>query len=275
MLVVMSNELLTVRPATHDDLDVIVALTKAMRRQLARWAPVYFNPTAEADQLHPVFLEFMVDSEDHVTQALVSDDGAMVGFFAEHTLAGEPRTWVDDLCITDEALWSSAIRAIGEVATPPWVTCVSSLDESRTAALTESGHSVVSSFWARTTHDVVAAEPAEFDPIDFDAGNAAPHTFGGQAFRPDLPGALVVGSTAGYAIGSPPATPPIYDPGGPTAVIDQVNGPDRSKVLQMALAASAHRDDAQVIVVCSAEDAELSSIVGESGFDRVVDLIGH
>lgn len=275
MLVVMSNELLTVRPATHDDLDVIVGLTKAMRRQLARWAPVYFNPTAEADELHPVFLEFMVDSEDHVTQALVSDEGAMVGFFAEHALAGEPRIWVDDLCVSDEALWPSAIREIREVVARPWVTCVSIQDESRTAALAESGLGVVSSFWARTTHDVVAAEPAEFNPVDFDASNAAPHTFGGQAFRPDLPGALIVGSQAGYAIGSPPATPPIYDPGGPTTVIDQVNGPDRSKVLEMALAAAAHRDDAQVIVVCGEEDTELSVIVGESGFNRVVDLIGY
>jgi len=273
MLADMSNELLTVRPATHDDLDVIVTLTKAMRRQLARWAPVYFNPTAEADQLHPVFLEFMINSEDHVTQALVSEDG-LVGFFAEHMLAGETRTWVDDLCVADEALWRSTIRAIGEVVAPPWVTCVSSQDESRTAALTESGLSVVSSFWARTTHDIVAVEPAVFDPVDFDASNAAPHVFGGQAFRPDLPGALVVGSHAGYAIGSPPVTPPIYDPGGPTTVIDQVNGPDRSKLLDMSLAAAAHRDDAQVVVVCSEEDAELSVILGESGFNRVVDLIG-
>ncbi len=274
MLVVMFSDPLTIRPAMREDLESIVSLTRATRRQLAQWAPVYFNPTAEADELHAAFLEFMVDADDVVTKMLTAD-GEPIGFFAEHTLAGEPRTWVDDLCIADASWWPSAIDAINNEFTTPWVTCVSSRDIPRSQAMIERGHGVISSYWARTTRDITPVAPLDFTSSDFDVKHAAPHTFGGQAFQPDLPGALVVGSDAGFAIGSPSATPPIYDPGGPTTVIDQINGPDRPRVVQMSLAAAKDRSDAQVVVVCRQKDAELVNIVEEAGFNRVVDLIGR
>lgn len=275
MLRDMPHELLTIRPATVDDLDVIVSLTRAKRQQLARWAPVYFNPAPEADELHPAFLDFMIKSADHTTQALVSDGGAVVGFFAEHSLDGESRIWVDDLCVAEEAWWPSAIRAIDDAVASPWVTCVSTQDNSQADALTGCGLSTVSSYWARPTHDIEPTKPTPFDPVRFDASNAAPHTFGGRAFQPDAHGALVVGSDHGYAIGSPAVNPPIYDPGGPTTVIDQLVGPHRMKVLQMAMAAAAERGDAQVVLVCGNEDAELSALVDEAGFGHVVDLMGR
>ena len=269
----MSNEYLTIRPATRDDLDLIVSLTRNTRRQLARWAPVFFNPAAQADGLHAAFLEFMLVSDDFVTKAIVADV-EMVGFFAEHTLVGGLRSWVDDLCVADASSWPSAVDAINTAVTTPWVTCVATQDSLRVQAMIERGQRVVSSYWARTTHDITPEAPSAFDLSGFDADGAAPHTFGGQAFQPDLPGALVVGSDAGFAVGSPSVTPPIYDPGGPTTVIDQLRGPDRTGVLHMALSAARHRGDAQVVVVCKQDDRELASIVATAGFDRVVDLIG-
>ncbi len=269
---------MTIQPATSDDLKLVVSLTRATRRRLAEWAPVYFCPAAGADEGHAGFLAFMIGSDDYSTRVLVAD-GETVGFFVE--VAQGARIWIDDLCVTDEALWPAAVDAITKSVAAPWSTCVASLDATRTTALLADGLRVISSYWARSTDDVSVPAPPH-EPSDagelpepgFDPANAAFHTFGGQAFQPDVPGVLVVTSSQGYAIGSPSVTPPIYDPGGPTTIIDQITGPDRRELLQQALTSAAARADAQVVVVCAEADSELEQMVAEASFDHVVNLIG-
>lgn len=262
---------LKIVPATSDDLDQIVSMTRRTRRQLAAWAPVYFNPGGAADELHAGFLGFSVDSDDHVTQAIVSDE-VVVGFFTE--IAQSTLTWVDDLCTTDEALWPGIIGTVAEAVDGAWATCVSTKDSSRAAALEAHGRQTISSYWARSTDDVKGAESSAQGPVDVDLGLAPRHTFGGRPFDPSLPGALAFATNDGYVIGSPSATPPIYDPGGPTAVVDQVIGSDRWRLVRDALMAAAGRGDAQVVIVVGANDSELADVASDAGFTRVVDFIG-
>lgn len=259
-------------PATSDDLDQIVAMTRKTRRQLSSWAPVYFNPSVAADELHAGFLGFIVDSGDHVTQVIVSDEG-VVGFFTE--IGQSTLTWVDDLCTSDDAIWPELIGAIAETVEGAWATCVSTKDGARAAALEAHGLETISSYWARSTDDVEGVEFVARGPIDVDLAAAPRHTFGGRRFDPALPGALVLTTSDGYVIGSPSATPPIYDPGGPTTVVDQVVGSDRRRLASDAVVAAAGRGDAQVVVVADADDIELSGIASDAGFTRVVDFIGR
>lgn len=265
------TDTMTIQPATSDDLDLVASLTSETRRRLAEWAPIYFHPADGADELHAGFLAFILGSEDHTTQLLISG-GETVGFFVE--VAQSTHTWVDDLCVSDEAFWPAAVDAVIDSVDSPWATCVSTSDTARARALEAKGLQVISSYWARTTEGVAPSEPSSRELTDFDPANSARHTFGGQAFRPEVPGALVVAAVNGHAIGSPSATPPIYNPGGPTTVIDQVIGANRHEVLQLALAAAAGRGDAQVVVVCAADDKQLEEIVAGAGFGRVVDFTG-
>lgn len=60
-----------------------------------------------------------------------------------------------------------------------------------------------------------------------------------------------------YAIGSPSVEPPIYDPGRPTCVVDQLGGPDRGVALGLGQSATAARGDTQLVVVSASDDEEL------------------
>ncbi|MDE0614874.1 MAG: hypothetical protein OXI32_10730 [bacterium] len=100
------------------------------------------------------------------------------------------------------------------------------------------------------------------------------HTFGGVAFDPAIPGALVACDEYGnYAIGSPSVEPPIYDPGGPTSVVDQLGGPDRGVALDLAQSAAAARGDAQLVVVLASDDRELRRDLKAKSFQLQVVLL--
>ena len=53
----MSN---TVRPASESDLPAILQLTREKRALLARLDPVFWRPAANADDLHPAFITYLV-----------------------------------------------------------------------------------------------------------------------------------------------------------------------------------------------------------------------
>lgn len=265
--------MLSTRAATSADLPAIVSATRAQRRQLALWSPVYFNPRAGADAAHAGWLEFIVGSADHDT-AVALDGNDPIAFYVR--IPQDRHTWIDDLCITEPERWPQVLELIAETNVAPWVTCVSAHDEPRREAMTEVGLAVISTYWVRSTADITP-RPAPTTATTLDVGTTPGphHTFGGSAFSPDAPGALVVtDGDDGYAVGSPSASPPIYDPGGPSCVIDQIVGRDRTMLLDQALAAAAARGDAQVIVVSGHDDIELSDITNQTGFTAEVLLMG-
>ena len=260
------------RSAATDDLDAIVSLTRSQRHQLAEWSPVYFNPRAGADEGHANYLRFIVGSGDHQTLVL-EDDGEVFGFFVH--VAQHRHLWVDDLCVNDTQRWPEAIRLVFETSTAPWVTCVAVADEHRRTAMAKARLREISTYYRRATKGITPRSATSPPDIGPSRGQVPAHTFGGRPFSADLPGALVVvDGDGGYAIGSPSATPPIYDPGGSACVVDQVVGADRERLTHDVIATAAGRGDAQVVVVCDRDDQELAGIIEAAGFTAEVLLIG-
>lgn len=261
------------RPAEAADLDEITRFATEARLRRAAWAPVYFRPGANAD-LHPVFLEFMVGSEDHDTSVVVTD-GQPVAFFVR--IEQPQHVWIDDLCVADDSWWPAVLDLVVGAEAGPWVTCVAAGDRAQLDAMTAAGAARRSSYFARLLTDGSdESPPANQPPPLDDPAEAAVHTFGGRPFSPFTPEALVIDhGTDGHLVGSPSfAPPPLYDPGGNTSVVDRVVGSNRRALVQSAGSAAGGRGDAQLVVVCSAEDLELEHLLGELNFDRVVDVMG-
>ncbi len=114
-------------------------------------------------------------------------------------------------------------------------------------------------YWSKPLeNDPSLPEIGEAPAIPEQRPDAPSHTFGGVAFDPGIPGALAVCDHDGnYAIGSPGIEPPIYDPGGPTCVVDQIGGPRRGVAPDLAQSAAAGRGDAQIVVVVEIDDVNL------------------
>ena len=246
-----------VRDAKAEDLPEILRLTLAMRRQLADWAPVYFRPRVGADAAHGQFLEFVVGSPDQQASVFALG-GSVVGFFRQ---VDQPKhVWVDDLCLRETALWDEAAKTlVDSMGTTSWVTCVSPHDGDRLEALSSAGLAPISTYWSKALPKSPSVPEIEAVPTIPEQRPEGPaHTFGGVAFDPTTSGVLVACDQNGnYAIGSPSVEPPIYDPGGPTCVVDQVGGPDRGVALDLAQSAAAARGDAQLVVVSASDDEEL------------------
>jgi hypothetical protein len=95
------------------------------------------------------------------------------------------------------------------------------------------------------------------------------HTFGG-ALDPDAPGALTITTDDGYVVGSASTTPPTYDPGGPTCVVDRIVGTNRLGLLNDAMTAAASRGDHQLLVVAATNDDDLVHLLRVEHFERHV-----
>lgn len=259
-----------IRPAEDGDLEAIIVMTRCARQQLAHASPVFFRPAANADERHAKFLLYMVRSPSHDTRVAVTDAGTVAAFGVVHPQTGQ--YWLDDLCVADPREWLLGGAAlIGSVDQRPTVTCVSPQDHERLAALSARGYACVSSYWSRVlTADVgadaaMSVSPGHPQPIPAEQGPI--HTFG-AALDPAAPLALTLTTSDGYVVGSPSATPPIYDPGGTTCVIERIVGGNRRQLLIDAMTAAAHRGDHQALVVAADGDHELLELLKTAGFER-------
>ena len=268
--VTVSGMPFTVRRAVPDDIARIAALTAEHRRRLAGWAPIWWRPSAAADQLHPLWLEHLVRDESAVVR-VVEDRNIVVGCGAA---VRQPGQWfVDDVALVEDAPWPGAGVALLQAITErPALTCVPHAHAARRRASTEAGLTRVSSYWIR---------PCDGGEVDVDVGPipagvglppAPRHTFGG-ALDPSSDGALAFAAHGGVVVGSPSMTaPPVYDPGGTVAVVDRVAGDDRSALLRTTLTAAAARGDVLVAVVAAHRDEDLEGHLAAAGFDRTVDV---
>lgn len=152
------------------------------------------------------------------------------------------------------------------------MTCVAIADSQRSSALASVHAGPVSTFYTsllQPTNQALIDMPEitnfELWPVE--------HIFSEQPFRPEAPGALViVDHDGGYAVGSASASPPIYDPGGPSCVVDTIRGGDRYELLLMAMQQAAARGDAQMIITCADHDDSLREAVVRAGFEPQVNL---
>lgn len=155
----------------------------------------------------------------------------------------------------DGSLWADAIGIVDAHVAAPWVTCVSRFDEPRAAALREAGLELRSTYWARTIAGWSTDTSLDVGPQPVTLAGRTAHTFGGAPFDPRVPGALTIAAAdGGYVIGSAGVEPPLYDPGGPSCVVDRIIGPDRASLLDAAMALGAGRGDAAMVVVSDAAD---------------------
>ena len=243
---------ITIRPAALSDLDAIVGLTRQRRRELAGWEPVYWNPRVGADDLHPLFLRYCVD-EATIPVHVAVDVGEVVGC---GILQPQHQQWfLDDLCVLDDR-WSDvgeALAASFEVS--PTILCCPRRDIQESTWLAHRGAFRISEYHAIDLRSWADRDDLAWIRSDSTVRPHLPtHTFMKGHLESTTAGALVLHGEAGDLIGTPPISPPTHDPGGPTTVIDCVNGPNREQLFRCAIEACRTRGDAQLIVVCATED---------------------
>lgn len=258
-----------VRKATPDDLDAISTLTSASRRRLAGFSSVWWRPAANADELHPLWLQHLIQSDGPVFRVATDSDGTVVGCACSMPQAEQ--WFVDDVALVDDDRWGDAgLELLESIAERPALTCVPTAHLARRATSLAAGLHHVSSFWIRST---VAGSGRPLPPLPRDTSVPAPaaHTFGGP-FDPWADGALAFSDEDGVLVGTPPVhAPPVYDPAGTVTVVDRVVG-HAVPLLERALGASGERGDVLLAIVAAVDDRPLLSALHELDFERTVDV---
>ena len=180
------------------------------------------------------------------------------------------------LYLADPGLWADAIGVIDAHVVAPWVTCVARFDGPRSAAMREAGLELRSTQWARPIAGWSNDATLKIGPPLVTPVGGPTHTFGGAPFDPSVPGALtVVAADGGFVIGSPGVEPPLYDPGGPSCVVDRIIGPDRASLLDAAMATAVGRGDAEMVVVSDVAEQALQEPLSGAGFRAEVNLLAR
>lgn len=259
---------LTPRRATLADLDTIAGLTAAYRKDLAGWAPQWWQPAESADDLHRAWLAHLLD--DGMAVVRVLDAGDRVAACAVTTRQG--RNWVvDDIAIDPKVSWTHlGPKLFGAVTERPALAGIAVEDFPRATAADRSGLTRASSYWLRATE--AGALDVEPVPPHTSVPDAPAHTFDGP-LDPDAEGALSFAVPGGLVVASTPlSAPPVYDPGGSVCVADRIVGTNRGPLLRSLLAAAHDRGDALALVVCGADDTELAALLTAGGFQRTVNV---
>jgi hypothetical protein len=268
---------LTVRPASIDDVHDIVTLTAQRRAELAAWEQRYWNPAPNADAIHAMFLRWSVEANPQC-QALVAIEGPTTASERGERVVGcvlvqrrADHGFFDDFCVVG-GRWADVGAALLAAAGPlaeRGLLCAPAKDEDLARWLDSTGLVATARFFAlATTSDNSTRGPLTHhgaDPIESTSVAHEPplHVFG--RVDPGADGALVVQVSAGVAVGSPSIAAPIYDPGGRSTVVDHLVGPDRGALLDAVRSAAAVRGDAQLIVIAAEHDRELHRIAADRG----------
>jgi len=256
-----------VRVATEEDLDAIVALTAAKRRRLAGWSASWWHPAAGADDLHRVWLRYLVTADGPIVRVLIDDD-VVVGCAV--SIPQGSQWFIDDVALAEnepQAPWG--IDLLSAIEERPALTCIPTLDIDSTLTAEQAGLELTSSYWIRGTE---AGDLTGAGPVSSLAGDGPRHSFGGP-FDPADRASLAFSISGGVVVGSAPtAAPPIYGSGGTVAIVDRVLGDDRPSLLRAAVAAAHQRGDVLVCVVCGAGDVELAAALPSAGFTRTVEV---
>jgi hypothetical protein len=267
----------TVRPATDDDLDAIAALTAAHRRALAAWSPVWWRVAPGADEVHRMWLGYLVGAPDRrVLVAAEAASGEVVGCVVVNP---QPGQWfVDDVAVAGDDRWADAGAAlVAAVDERPALTCLATLDGARAAGLAGAGLAGVSSYWVGATVPGESPALAGWGDGRADAvEDPPPHTFVGLTDPAAADTLVLTDADGGIVVGSRPVTaPPVYGPGGTVCLVDRVVGADtgaRARLVTAVRAVAAARGDTLVAVVVGADDADLTHVLAVAGFERTVEV---
>jgi hypothetical protein len=176
-----------VEPATSGDAAPAAALAELKRAEYEAYSPVFWRVAAAATTRHEPFLRSCLGSDDF-TSFSAREDGRLVGIVVAHHRVGPPPLTTDEAWLVDD--FFVARERWDEVGGPllaafeaqPLVVLAARRDEPKRSFLQARGYARAASWW------VLPVEPsgATTEPRGFRA---------------------VTG-----------AAPPVYDPGGPTAL---------------------------------------------------------
>jgi hypothetical protein len=259
-----------IREATIDDLESVVALTKASRAQRARLHGDYWPPTTAADEMHAQYLESMLRNP-HLKKLALEKDGRVIGFAAV-----QPRpsfSFIDDICLAEDADWrTDGIEILKAIEERPAITTVAHGNAALVEAAFEIGLTLVS------THRLFRL--GGFEPLHVECSRTIPTDLIEPPLHVFIPLmdpqqiAIVAGKDGAYAVCSQSVVPPpILDIGGTAGVVDRIVGEDRRTILKGALSSLQNRGDVRAILIVAAEDRELSLIADGLGASHPVDVL--
>jgi GNAT superfamily N-acetyltransferase len=107
-----------IRPATLADLEQMLDLADAKRRQYERYQPRFHRPSRGAKEIHRPYVQSLLDEEN--TIVLVDEAGGVIeGFIVAQTGSAPPvydpggsATTVDDFVVRSPGLWATVGRAL-------------------------------------------------------------------------------------------------------------------------------------------------------------------
>ena len=261
-----------VRTPTPDDLEAVLELTRNNRALLAALEPRYWRPSDNADESHAGFVRGQIENDD-LPKRVLENDGRVVGY-AVSFRHPSGFFFVDDVCLSNEADWQTDGRLLFEaVSERPALMTAPHGDEQRVRAAELAG--------LVRTGNVRLVLLDEVDPpssnrraIDPPADLSDPpilHVWM-LAMPPETMTFFGDGDDGYVGISQSLAAPSIYDPGGPSAVIDRVVGSNRHRMVLDAVAFAKERGDAQIILVVARDDRELIAIADGLDARRPVDI---
>lgn len=262
---------LTVRRATPEDLDALVELTRCRRRRLAQWEPTFWNPRSGSDDLHAWFLNHCLTQAD-IDAVVVSEGDHIVGCAF---IRMQQRQWfLDDLCVVDDRWEDLGAPLVSALVASPLITCCPRKDLAESSWLAATGAERVTEYHVLDLRRVaqLVEIPADSNEAEQRGASRAVHTFAGGRLDPAAVGALVIDTDDASVIGSTPIVAPIFDPGGPTAVIESISGSNLMVALRAAIATSTASGVAQLLVVVGNDDHQLRHVMHAAGATVPVDV---
>ncbi|MFL6074757.1 MAG: hypothetical protein ACJ73S_15280 [Mycobacteriales bacterium] len=152
---------MTIKVATGEDVEAILALADARRRAYAAYQPVFWRPAADAVERQRPFLRTLVDDEAVIT-LVATTGGALTGYAIGRLVPAPPvydpggaTCLLDDFAVADAADWPTVgvdlLRAVSRAArergAAQIVVVTAHLDEPKRAALAAAGLTTASEWW--------------------------------------------------------------------------------------------------------------------------------
>lgn len=151
----------TIRPAVASDLDRLLQLGEARRRQYAEYQPVFWRPATDATDKQRPYLAKLI--EDNAVITVVADTGGTLAGFAVGTIVAAPPVYdpggptcvIDDFAVAFPEQWPTVgvdllgalRRAARERGAAQVVVVCGHLDGPKRTALEHSGLSIASEWW--------------------------------------------------------------------------------------------------------------------------------
>lgn len=231
MAIAMNN---TIRSATVADVVNMVQLSEQKRIEYQTYQPVFWCKAHDSAAKQQPYLESLLHNPEII--ALVSAEaGALAGFVLASVRGGQQCS-IDDFCVADATTWSTVGRALLETAgtaakarsvTIYEVVC-GHLDQPKRAMLQAAGLQVDRNWFTRPIRPRLAqVEEYTVRPaIVADVPHMSQLAGGRRTDYPEIERAELVtrvcvtaSGVQGYVIGRLVPAPPVYDPGGLTALV--------------------------------------------------------